>query len=215
MNSKKGQRKFKHNYMKRILPTLMLTLFIPGIASAQEALNVKSVKAVIKGTSSLHDWESNITQIDFRGMIVMDNGVPKEIQDVKVSIPVKTIKSSEGRIMDNKTYEAFHSDLHPFITFIFSRSQVTVDQSNIIIKAPGQLTMAGTTKSTVVEARGRILANGDLQLAVSQKINMTDFNMEPPTVVLGTIKVGEWVTVVADLVLHNTTQATGLTTLKF
>ena len=203
--------------MKRILSTLMLALFTLGMASAQEALSVKSVKAVIQGTSSLHDWESTISQIDFRGVVFMDNGVPKDIQDVRVSIPVKTIKSSEGRMMDNKTYEAFQSENHPFITFTFSRSQVTVDAAkNINIKAPGQLTMAGTTRALTVEARGKVWANGDLQLAVSQKLNMTEFNMKPPTAMMGAIKVGESVTVVVNLVLHSSPQASsGLTTLKF
>jgi len=202
--------------MKCIVPTLMLALLITGVTSAQETLNVKSVKATIQGTSSLHDWESDITKIDFRGLIQMENGVPKLIKDVLVSIPVKTIKSSEGRIMDNKTYEAFKSEDFPTITFVVVQSLVTVDASkNVTVKAPGKLTMAGTTRSVTVEAKGRILTNGDLQLAVAQKVNMTEFNMKPPTAMMGAIKVGESVTVVVDLVLHSSSPTSGLTTLKF
>jgi polyisoprenoid-binding protein YceI len=134
----------------------------------------------------------------------MVNGVPKIFKDVQVTIPVKTIKSTEGRMMDNKTYEAFQSDTHPTITFAVPLSQVTVDESrNIVIKASGKLTMAGTTRPVVIEARGKVLPNGDLQIAVAQHINMIDFNMKPPTVMMGAIKVGDAVTVVVDLVLNS------------
>ena len=203
--------------MKRIAPILMIALFIHGVTSAQETLSVKSVKASIQGTSSLHDWESAITQIEFRGVIQMESGLPKVIKDVQVSIPVKTIKSSEGKMMDNKTYDAFQSDTYPTITFVVSQSQVVVDQAkNISIKAPGKLTMAGTTKAVIVEARGKVLPNGNLQLAVAHKINMTEFNMKPPTAMLGTIKVGEAVTVVVDLILNTSHQVTtGSTQVRF
>jgi len=194
--------------MKRIYPFVVLALFLNGAAShAQEVLQVKSVKAKIQGTSTLHDWESAITQIDFRGSIQVENGIPRIIKDVQVTIPVKNIKSTEGRMMDNKTWEAFQYDSYPTITFTVSQSQVTVDQSrNITIKAPGNLTMAGTTKPVVVEARGKLLPGGDLQIALAQKINMIDYKMKPPTVMMGAIKVGEAVTVVVDLVLNSSTR---------
>jgi polyisoprenoid-binding protein YceI len=82
-----------------------------------------------------------------------------------------------------------------------------VDQAkNIIIKAPGNLTMAGTTKPVIIEARGKLLPGGDLQIALSQKINMIDFKMKPPTVMMGAIKVGEAVTVMVDLILNPATR---------
>jgi polyisoprenoid-binding protein YceI len=110
-------------------------------------------------------------------------------------------------MMDNKTYEAFQSDTYPTITFTVTQSQITVDDSkNIVIKAPGKLTMAGTTKPVMVEARGKLLPGGGLQLALAQKISMIEFKMKPPTVMMGAIKVGEAVTVVVDLVLNPATR---------
>jgi hypothetical protein len=47
------------------------------------------------------------------------------------------------------------------------------------------------------------LANGDVQIIGSRKLNMKDFNMVPPTAMMGTIKVGEEVTVNFNLTLTN------------
>ncbi|MBX2929158.1 MAG: hypothetical protein KF852_15085 [Saprospiraceae bacterium] len=49
---------------------------------------------------------------------------------------------------------------------------------------------------------GKKLPNGDLQLSVSKKLKMTDYKMEPPVMLLGTIKVGNEITVEFDFVLE-------------
>lgn len=180
----------------------MLALILSVTVSAQETLTLKGVKAQVKGTSTLHDWHSAITQINFSGNVQSENAVPKVIKNVKVTIPVTSIKSEEGKMMDNKTYEAFKSESNPNITYVADQTQITVDASkNITIKANGKLTMAGVTKPVTIEAKGKILANGNLQLAVSQTLDMREYNMKPPTVMMGTIKVGPIVTVEVDLIL--------------
>ncbi len=64
--------------------------------------------------------------------------------------------------------------------------------------------MAGTSKPVELEATGKMLANGDFQLSFSKKLKMTDFNMKPPTAVLGTIKVGDEITLNFNMVLTHT-----------
>jgi hypothetical protein len=61
--------------------------------------------------------------------------------------------------------------------------------------------MAGASKSVSLLASGKELPNGDLQLSVSKTIKMTDFGMEPPVMFLGTIKVGNEITVSFDFIL--------------
>jgi hypothetical protein len=53
-----------------------------------------------------------------------------------------------------------------------------------------------------VQAKYKILPNGELQLTVSKKLKMTDFKMEPPTAMMGTIKVGDEVTVIFDVTVN-------------
>jgi polyisoprenoid-binding protein YceI len=180
----------------------LLAIFLYHPLHAQSTLTVKSVKASIQGSSTLHDWESQITQITCLGNFQSENSLLKNIEDVSVKIPVAAIKSSEGKMMDNKTYEAFKSDEHPYITYTAQRAQITTDAAkNTTIKVSGNLTMAGTTKPITVEAKSKSLPNGDMEISIARKLKMTEFNMKPPTAMMGTIKVGDEVTVVVSLVL--------------
>lgn len=192
---------FTGNMLRIAVSGIMLLAFITGM-NAQSNFTLKSVKATIQGTSSLHDWESDITKIMFQGSLQSEGKVLKTIKDVEVKVPVQSIKSKEGRIMDNKTYDAFKSDKHPFIIYSFNLAQAKTDNNNSVsIETTGNLTMAGTTKPVALTAKGKVLDNGDLQLMISKKLKMTDFKMVPPTAMMGAIKVGDEVTVNFNLVL--------------
>ena len=184
---------------------LLVALLLALSATAQTDYALKSVKASIKGTSTLHDWESNITKIEWKGVSKADQNALIMIQNVEVKVPVKSIKSKEGSIMDNKTYDAFKEPSNPYIIYTSSTPKVTQKANNVFsIEAPGNLTMAGTTKSITLKANGKVLDNGDLNFTISQKLKMTEYNMKPPTAVLGTIQVGDEVTVLFDVTLTRT-----------
>ncbi len=164
---------------------------------------LKSSKAVVKGSSTLHDWESKITKMEGKGSFQTKDNVLVALKDVEIKIDVKGIKSKEGKKMDDKTFETFKSDKHPSIVYTFENAAVKMGASNAVtVEASGKLSMAGTTQSVSLTANGTMLANGDLQLSVSKKIKMTDYKMEPPVMMLGTLKVGNEVTVSFDFVLE-------------
>ncbi len=163
---------------------------------------VKTTKAVIHGSSTLHDWDSQVTKVEGKGSFQTKDNALVALKDMEIKIEVKGIKSKEGKKMDDKTFETLKSDKNPFITYTFSNAQVKTDASNgVTIEADGNLSMAGVSKPVTLTATGKMLPNGDLQLSVSKKIKMTDYKMEPPVMMLGTIKVGNEVTVSFDFVL--------------
>jgi polyisoprenoid-binding protein YceI len=169
----------------------------------QVAFSLIPTKAVIKGSSSLHAWESKVTQIEGKGAFETKDDELVAVKDVEITIAVKGIKSKEGRQMDNKTYDTFKSDENPYIIFTLGNAAVKVNDSNMVtIEASGKLAMAGNTQSVSLSASGKKLPNGDLQLSLSKKLKMTDFKMEPPVMLLGTIKVGDEITVEFDFVLE-------------
>ena len=169
---------------------------------AQDNYYLKTVTASVSGTSSLHSWESHVTRIEWKGNFLLNGTRLKAIKNGEIKILVKGIKSKEGKIMDNKTYEAFDSDKNPYIIYTFSNADIKIDSlQNITAVTEGKLSMAGNSKAIRLAGKGKMLANGDLQLAVSRKLKMTDFKMVPPRAVLGTIKVGDEITVKFDMVL--------------
>jgi len=172
------------------------------IVQAQNNFSVKTMSGSIKGTSTLHDWQSEITKIDFRGDFDEEGNTLKAIRNVEVKIRVESIKSTHGKKMDNKTYESFKSTSNPFITYTLSTARVEEGLNrSVSITATGNLSMAGKTKVVSISAVGKVLGNGDLQVSFSKQLKMTEFEMKPPVMFLGTIKVGDEITVQFDLIL--------------
>jgi polyisoprenoid-binding protein YceI len=189
--------------MKSINPLvalLMLAFLVPAGVSAQTAYKIKTSKLTIDGTSSLHDWTSEAKQLEWTGVFTVQDKKLVEVKDVQVKIPVKSIKSTKGGTMDDKTYEAFKSDKNPNITYKISSAKIS-GTGDFTLATTGALQMAGATQTISMTVTAKMLPNGDIQLTGSQKLNMKDYKMVPPTAVLGTIKVGPEVTIKFDLTL--------------
>jgi polyisoprenoid-binding protein YceI len=132
----------------------------------------------------------------------IQNGVLKSVKSTEIKILVEGIKSSKGKTMNNKTYEAFKYEKNPYIIYTFISGHVKTTSDNIsTIEATGNLSMAGEIKKVAFKTKVNILPNGDLQLSVSEKIKMTDYKMKKPTAMFGTITVGDEVTVSFNLIL--------------
>jgi polyisoprenoid-binding protein YceI len=177
-----------------------MLLLQAGSINAQ-SFKVKTFKMTVNGTSSMHDWESQVEKLDVQGSYKVEANALVDIKSAVVKIPVKSIKSPKGKIMDNKTYEAFNSDKYP--TIVFTLSSKKLNGSNLTAEVKGTLAMAGTTKQIDLLITYKVLTNGDLQIVGSKKIKMTEFNMEPPTAMMGAIKVGDEVIINFDIVLSN------------
>lgn len=183
---------------------LFLVFVLPARISAQTPFKIKTSKLNIEGTSSLHDWVSEATQLEWSGLFLVEDKKIVQVKDVQVKIPVKSIKSEKGSTMDNKTYDAFKSDKNPSIVYKFIDAKISGAGSDFTLETTGALQMAGATKNIPMTVKARLLANGDIQLTGSKKLDMKDYGMVPPTAVLGTIKVGPEVTVKFDLILTPT-----------
>jgi polyisoprenoid-binding protein YceI len=189
--------------MNRTLRTgILLTIALLTIDTlyAQEYI-IKTSTSTIQGTSTLHNWESGISIVTCKSILLIENNTLKAIQSAEVTIPVTGIKSDKGRIMDNKTYEAFLHEKNPNITFQLIAAQLTPVADKINVESTGMLQMAGVTKSVKVTGLATVLPNRDVQLTLSKKINMTEFKMKQPTAMMGTITVGAEVTINFNLIL--------------
>jgi hypothetical protein len=166
-----------------------------------QSFKVKTYKMTVQGTSSLHDWESAVEKVECKGFYTMAANSLTDVRDVVVRIPVTSIKSTKGKIMDNKTYDAFNHEKYPNIVFTLSSQKV--NEKNSTIDLTGDLAMAGTTKPVNLTVNYKILPNGEIQIVGSKKISMTNFGMEPPTAMMGTIKVGNDLSVYFEITLTN------------
>lgn len=184
-----------------IIAFALLIGFITNI-NAQETtkkvlLDIKLPSVVlIEGTSTLHDWESNVEKTE--AQLVVNNLEDVTIETLNVKVDVLSIKSGK-KLMDKLTYKALKAKKYPDITFVFKKGEIIGENEAFIdIKLNGDLTIAGVTKNVSVVTKINKLGNTIL-LKGSHKLKMTDFGIDPPKALLGTIKTGDEITIKFNL----------------
>lgn len=167
-----------------------------GWANAQGNYRSAQFTMTIKGTSNLHDWESTAKEARANGAVTIENGVLKAISSLTVEVPVKSIKSPKGNVMDNKTYDALKAKSYPNITFKLDKiNSLTQKGDSYDISATGNLTIAGVTNKIDLNVKGKV--NGDAAtFSGSKKLKMTDYKIDPPTALFGTMTTGNDIEVV-------------------
>jgi polyisoprenoid-binding protein YceI len=177
-----------------LVTTIVLFFFFPLLA--QTSYQAKETNMTIAGTSTLHDWVSKVLDVEASGNFVVNDKVVEDIQNLKVSIKVKSIESPKGRIMDNKTYDALKEEDNPFIKFTLTKiNSAETTYFGQQMEVAGKLTIAGKTLPVTMDVKGKVESNGDLKFEGSKELNMRDFEMDPPKAMLGAIKTGESVTI--------------------
>jgi polyisoprenoid-binding protein YceI len=185
--------------MKKI--KIFLTFFAVLAGSYLQAQNTFQVEPssemVIKGTSSIHDWTSEVETVKGKGMLMIESGNLKKVSDLNISIPVKSIKSGKNA-MDKNTYEALKAEDHPEIKFNLLSLQDMVGNK---ITATGEITIGGSTKKTELTASYDVKEDGKIALKGEKSLKMSEFNIDPPTAMFGTIKTGDEITIEYNLIL--------------
>jgi polyisoprenoid-binding protein YceI len=173
-----------------------------SVAYGQNSYRITGFAMSIKGTSNLHDWESYVKEVRANGSILAVGNQLKSIQSLTVEIPTKTIKSPKGSIMDNKTYDALLANTYPNITFKLDKiNSMNIRGDAYDINASGYLTLAGATNRIDLQVVANAGADGSFSFSGSKKIKMTDYKVNPPTALLGTLTTGNEVEVVFKVVL--------------
>lgn len=189
--------------MKSLTLTILAFLVsLTTVATAQKAnlVDAESGWMKIAGTSTIHDWEADVNELNASYTLAPDEEVP--VSDFSFTIPVKSIKSGKSG-MDRRIYDAFKSGDHPQISFRMTEAVRTAgDSGSITLEVTGELAMAGVTKTVTLPVKGEKSESGWL-FTGSHSLDMTDYDMDPPSAMFGTIKSGEKVTVTFNLVVSN------------
>jgi polyisoprenoid-binding protein YceI len=165
-------------------------------AAAQMMFQSQLVDIKLSGTSTLHDWEMKAAKGNSEAAFAVDaNGKLTSLTKLSFTLPATSLKS-EHTMMDKNTYKALNTEANPNISFIGTSSVITpLGANEYRINLVGKLTIAGTTKEIDLVATVKYNP-ADKSLAVTgvKKMKMTDYNVKPPTVMMGTIKTGNDIT---------------------
>ena len=185
-----------------LLCTMFLTISITGNkVFAQTIFQSHAMDIRLTGTSTLHDWEMKAAKGTSEAIFVLDAaGNPTSISKLSFTLPATNLKS-EHSMMDKNTYKALNTEKNPNISFVLTSGTVTpTGGNNYQLNCFGRLTIAGTVKETDLIATGKYNpADKSFTVTGVKKMKMTDYNVKPPTVMLGTIKTGNDIAIAYNL----------------
>lgn len=162
----------------------------------------------INGTSNVHDWEAEVKSI--RGTVVSKEKAANpnisglDISNVMLIIPAKQILSDNSG-MNRRIHDALKADEHAHIIFRLQSVKFIEDAggNNPNFIAKGTINIAGETKTIEVELKGQVLRNGNLRFTGTHKLKMSDYNVERPTAMLGSVRAGDEVEITFNLLFTN------------
>lgn len=181
--------------MKIKIQTLSISVFVilfmsvSNLALAQVSYKLDSKKSsmVIKGTSTIHDWEMNVESVNGALTLQKDNDLSK-LSSGNLEVDVKSIKSDHS-LMNKKTYSALKKDEYPQIT----AKLLHVDPADGSVDL--KITIAGKTKELKDNFKMKQEGSGAFEITGSLNIKMSDFDVEPPVALMGTISTGNEVSI--------------------
>lgn len=189
---------------KLLFATALLSalLMLHTLASmAQTSFTGSNVSLVVSGTSTLHNWDMKSSNGECKATFSLNGTNITALTAMSFSTAAAALKS-EHSSMDNNAYKALKTEKNPAISYVMTSATVTPGAGGIItVKCEGKLTIAGTTRDQELIATVKVNGDNTLTVSGSRTISMKDFNMQPPTFMMGAIKTGNDITLAFNLTL--------------
>ena len=184
-----------------VLIALFISFFIvPLTVTAQTNYQVgPKPELKVTGTSTLHDWEMVSTQATGEAQLILQDGKLQGIQKLSVSMPAESLKSGKNA-MDKNTYSALDTKKHKEIQFVLTSLTATGANS---WNAKGNFTIAGVSQPAVFELKSS-QSGSNYTFQGKHAFKLTDYKIDPPTALMGTVKTGNEVVIHFNISLQPT-----------
>lgn len=185
-------------YYRKCLLLVASLLILSLQLEAQSTYVLSAGEFTVAGTSSLHDW--TMTSKDARGeaAIALSNNMLQEVKKLAVNLKSESLKSGKSG-MDSNAYKALESRQYPDIGFnLKSIKSISKKDGHFLVEAEGTLTIAGVSRTMRTQARA-FLSGKTIKFSGSKTFKMSDFQITPPTALMGTVKTGDEITINFDL----------------
>jgi hypothetical protein len=192
-----------------IVALVAITPVIVGWRAVEPDLTLQPKSRIwASGTSNVKDFDCNAAKMD----VTVETNAPdavhavgvgqKAVGKVDLTVPVATMDCNNGT-MNEHMKSALKAADHPVIEFKLESYDLVSGASNVAVTLNGTLDIGGTTKPVTIVAVATDIGGGVLHLTGEYDVHMKDFDLKPPSLMLGAMKVGEKVQVHFDLLLKS------------
>lgn len=196
--------------MGRTLLTISMVAPIAiGSASRDAPLTLQTGSRVwVNGTSNVKNFECKAVNPTVTVATTEPNAVgavtagEKAVGAVHLEVAVATMDCGSST-MNGHMKDAMKVKDHPDIDFTLVSYALVKSADSVGVTLAGTLTIDGTSKSVTIKAGAKNAGGDVLHVTGAYELNMKDFGVKPPTLFLGTMRVGEKVQVHFDLLLKS------------
>lgn len=183
--------------------------FMAGTGAGETSYYIDAGSSLsIAGSSNVNKFTCSCTEQFPQNSIrfdLMDGGKTVRFSNAGLHIRSKSLDCGNPQ-MNKDMYKTLHADQHPNIRIELTRAQLQeaellTGKDWITLKASSQLTIAGVSKSVLFDVKAKRIAPDRIRLSTSKEVLMTDFGMQPPTAMLGLVKVNNTIRINMDLIV--------------
>ncbi len=183
----------------RMIPSCVMVFCAGFLMQAQLAAQDSAPQFTLSGTSTVRAWScpaQGIMTVTPGRASEPAPGFPTGVQTVAITVPVKAIECEEEDMREHLR-EALNEPTHPEI--VYQLEQYTLTGNNTA-QTTGTITIAGVTRPIQFDVRLTPSSQG-MRSVGETTIDMTEFNITPPSLWLGMLNVGKIVRVRFEAVL--------------
>jgi polyisoprenoid-binding protein YceI len=155
----------------------------------------KESRLWLEGTSTVRSFKCSASKLDVSAFGEPTAAPAEIVKTASLVLPVTQLDCG-NKTMNEHMRKALKAE--QFQQISWKMTSYEVEGTSVVVN--GKLTIAG--RENPIELKGTGTAdNGVIRFKGSKQFRMTEYGVKPPTLMLGTMKVGDAVTVSFDLVL--------------
>ncbi|WP_396601440.1 YceI family protein [Algibacter sp. R77976] len=175
------------NILRKLIICIVLVGFVFNQAQAQTLqLENENSSLTVFGSSNLHGWKVDANTQN--GLIKFNSLESCQIESLSLAVLTESLKGAKPGITSTAS-KALKSDKYKTILYTLIEVQNITDKGNGVftLETIGDLVIAGTKKTVPLNFDVTIV-NEKVQLKGKVKLKLTEFNITPPTGMLGVVR---------------------------
>jgi polyisoprenoid-binding protein YceI len=184
-------------YLSGYIILSMFFLFTTVFAFGQQQTYVyHSGEIEVSGYTNNYNWKMKTDSVDCKALITLQNRQLKTINSLNFAVPVKKL-NSPNTYMDRIAHRTLKS--YPFdkIFFKYVKSEILPwdDKDQYLVKAGGNLTIAGITQAIKMDLIATVIKDGTITFAGTHKLKLSTYQVVPKKSLMGTLNTSDEVTI--------------------
>ena len=162
----------------------------------QQTFVYHSGEIEVSGYTNNYNWKMKTDSVECKALMTLQNRQLKAINNLNFTVPVQKL-SSPNTYMDRIAHRTLKS--YPFdkIYFKYVKSEIQPwdDKDQYLVKATGNLTIAGVTQAIKMDLIATVIKDGTITFSGTHKLKLSTYQVVPKKTLMGTLNTSDDVTV--------------------